>query len=145
MTKCKNQETVSDIAQTLAQLDYLFANEQEASMVTGQTEPEAMASILLAYGVKNVIIKLGKKGCLIKNREQTYWIPAYQNANCVDTTGAGDSFAAGFLYALSKEYTLEECGLWGNACGSLAVECVGATEGIQDLKQVEERYKEMKN
>lgn len=145
MTKCKNGETTEDIRETLSKLDYLFANQEEAGMVTRKQNPEEMAEELLASGVKNVVLKLGKEGCLIKNKENTYQIPTYTTENCVDTTGAGDSFAAGFLYALANGYSLEECGMWGNACGSLAVECVGATTGIIDLPQVKARFEALKN
>ena len=67
--------------------------------------------------------------------------PAVPDVSCVDTTGAGDTFAAGFICALSEGKSLEECVKWGNACGSLTVEKVGACEGIQNRKQVLERLK----
>lgn len=144
MTKCKNQETTEDIAQSLRWIDYLFANYEEGSMVTGKTDLREIGEDFLAHGVKNVVLKLGGAGCFIKNQKTEYQIPAYAHAHCVDTTGAGDSFAAGFLFALSEGYTLEECGRWGNACGSLAIEQVGATVGITDRGQVRSRYERMK-
>ena len=71
------------------------------------------------------MIKNGEKGCYIKNEKEAFAIPGF-SVDCVDTTGAGDSFCAGFLYGLSEEKDLYTCGLYGNACGALAVRQVGA-------------------
>ena len=67
--------------------------------------------------------------------------PAVPGIKCLDTTGAGDTFAAGFICALAEGKTLEECAAWGNACGSLTVEKVGACSAIQNRELVLERLK----
>ncbi|MDO4276468.1 MAG: carbohydrate kinase family protein [Eubacteriales bacterium] len=139
MTKCKNQETVRDIHKALSMVDYLFANEEEAQLVTGADTPESMAQLFLDCGVKNVIIKRGGKGCYFRSQEGEAHIPAIPASVCVDTTGAGDAFAAGFLCALSENRDLSECIRWANACGSLTVETVGAVTGIKNREQVEAR------
>lgn len=139
MTKCKNGETAEDIHEALSCLDYLFANEEEAGMLTGETQVEKMAETLFSCGVKTVLIKCGARGCYVRSREITGQFPAYPGTRCIDTTGAGDAFAAGFLYALSEEKSLFECIYWANTCGSLAAESVGACEGIQSRAQVERR------
>ena len=138
MTKCKNNETVKDLSQTLPYVDYLLPNYEEASMFTGETDIDRIADVLLEAGVKNVVIKWGSRGCYIKNRETQLTIPAVFGVECVDTTGAGDSFAAGFLYGLYQGYTLEQCGKIANACGALAVQKLGAAEGIDNFAQVEQ-------
>lgn len=142
MTKCKNQETTEDIREALSYLDYLFANEEEARMVTGKESLEDMADAFWECGVKNAVIKCGGRGCYVKNRELSRQFPAFPGTLCRDTTGAGDSFAAGFLYALSQGKALEECICWANTCGSLATEAVGACEGINNRAQVLERLEE---
>ena len=139
MTKCKNQETTEDIKEALSYLDYLFANQEEANMVTGKESTEEMAEVLYSCGVKNVIIKCGGKGCYVKNASLKRSFPAAEGVRCVDTTGAGDSFAGGFLYALAEGKTFTECVRYGNACGSLAVETVGACTGIINKEQAEKR------
>lgn len=139
MTKCKNQETTEDIKEALSYLDYLFANQEEANMVTGKESMEEMAEVLYSCGVKNVIIKCGGKGCYVKNASLKRSFPAAEGVRCVDTTGAGDSFAGGFLYALAEGKTFTECVRYGNACGSLAVETVGACTGIINKEQAEKR------
>lgn len=141
MTKCKNQETVQDIREALSYVDYLFANEEEASLVTGESDLQKMAERLWGCGVKNVIIKCGNRGCYVKAENLEQQFPAVPGTNCVDTTGAGDAFAAGFLYALSEGKETGECVRWANACGSLATEAVGACVGIRDRKQVLERLR----
>lgn len=138
MTKCKNGERVEDIRETLACIDYLMPNYEEAAMVTGEQKLENIADKLLEAGVKNVIIKCGKQGCFIKNAEKSMQIPAISGVKCVDTTGAGDSFAAGFVYGLWKGYDLRTCAYYANACGAAAVQKLGAAEGIKNLEQIED-------
>ena len=60
--------------------------------------------------------------------------------NVVDTTGAGDSFAAGFLYGLSEGYSLYDCGRFACATASCAIECVGAVDGVKSVDEVTRRY-----
>ena len=128
MTKRKNQETAWDMRDSLSCVDYLFANQEEGALLTGREEPEEIGAVLLECGAGCVIIKQGARGCYIRNREKSFALPGFP-VNCVDTTGAGDSFAAGFLYGLSKGLELSDCGLYGNACGALAVEQLGACRG----------------
>lgn len=141
MTRCKKPEMKEDMKKALKDLDYLFANEEEAGILTEKAQVPDMAEELYNCGVKNVIIKCGKDGCYVKNAETDKTFPAVSGTNCIDTTGAGDSFAGGFLYALSEGKTLKNCIAWANVCGSLATEAVGATDGIRSRWQVEERLK----
>lgn len=139
MTKCKNGETAEDIREALAQVDYLFANEEEAALITGKEKPEDMAERLAQCGVGTVLIKCGARGCYVKGKELSGQFPALPGVNCVDTTGAGDSFAAGFICGLAEGRTLAECIHLANTCGGIAVEAVGACEGIQSREQVSVR------
>lgn len=127
MTKRKNGETVSDIARALAFVDYLMPNEEEAFLVTGADTAEAAARIFREAGVKHVIIKCGKRGCYMDSMEGQMWIPPEREVKAVDTTGAGDSFAAGFVYGISEGWDLKTCAAFANQCGAKAVSCLGAT------------------
>ena len=98
-----------------------------------------MAESFLKCGVRHVIIKLGGRGCYILSKDIREHIPAVPETRCVDTTGAGDSFAGGFLCALSEGKDFRECAVFAGACGSAAVESVGATAGIVSRAQIEER------
>lgn len=151
MTKRKRGETVADIAEALQYVDYLIPNEEEAYLVTGADTPERAAAVLQAAGVKNVVIKCGKKGCYILEKQYTkalgvetkeayqgidvadsytvsgYYVPAVPGVQCIDTTGAGDSFAAGFVYGISEGWEIRRCAEFANQCGAKAVAQVGAT------------------
>lgn len=129
-------ETIRDIEEALPYLDYFLPNMEEAAMLTGMTNPDEMADCLLQYGIRNVIIKLGKEGCLIKNSQERYHIPAF-SVETVDTTGAGDNFAAGFITAVLDGMELEDCGLFANAVAAASTEAVGAVGGVKDRLQIE--------
>ena len=115
-----------------------------------------MARVFLDYGVKNVIIKLGAKGCLFMNERETIRLDAL-DIRAVDATGAGDNFLAGFAAAklgdpsfgapeqngcrtgpgsggISDEYALR----FGNACGAICTTAVGAATALRNREQVEE-------
>jgi sugar/nucleoside kinase (ribokinase family) len=121
----------------LANLDYFIPSIYEVEELTGEKEPEKIADVLLDCGVKNVVIKLGKRGCFIKNREMSKYVDTYK-ATPIDTTGSGDNFVAGFLTAVLLGKSFEECAMMGNACGSINSMQLGATGAVKSLEQVEE-------
>lgn len=139
MTKRKNEESIDDIRPLLKYVDYIFPNEEEISLLTGIDDPEKNADILVNGGVKCVVIKLGRKGCLIRTSDQKIYVPAY-DTDAMDTTGAGDTFAAAFICALLDNKTLPECGKFACTAASLTVETLGATDGIISKDQVMNRY-----
>lgn len=134
MTKCKNRETVEEMAPALQYVDYLLPNDEEARLLTRTETVEEAAEELCSVGVTNVVIKCGKKGCYVRSRRDKIrmWIPAVSGVRCVDTTGAGDSFVAGFIYALSEGKDIRECAEYANLCGSKAVQVVGASEWMPE-------------
>jgi len=132
MTKRKKNETVEDMAEALQYVDYLLPNEEEAMLLTGKNTAEDAAWCLYDAGVGTVIIKCGARGCYVKNSEAAYWKPAVPNVTSVDTTGAGDSFVAGFLCGLYKGLPLDDCVELANQCGAKAVQRIGATSWITD-------------
>lgn len=141
MTKPKNGETLEDLKECLKFVDYIFPNEEEASMLTGISDVYENARLFADAGVKCVIITRGKNGCLIFRDGEYTEVPPCPVENSVDTTGAGDAFAAGFLYGLSRGFSLKECGRFGNAAASCVVEGMGASYGISAPEDVFERFK----
>lgn len=139
---CKRGEGLEDIRRALSYVDYFFPNYAEAAGITGKKELSEIADILLECGVKNVVIKTGKKGCYIKNRNEEFSVPAYPDTQCVDTTGAGDNFASGFICGLLEGKTLRACAGFANCTASVSVESVGATTGVQNRELAEARYHE---
>ena len=99
-----------------------------------------MADALLDCGVKHVALKLGGKGCLLKSREERHLVPAVPGVRCVDTTGAGDTFAGAFIAAILDGRSFADCGRYANAAASLCVERVGATEGTWTREDVDRRF-----
>ncbi len=144
MTTAKNGESLADIACLLKYVDYLIPNETEAARLTGETDVYRNAELFVAQGVSCVVIKRGKKGCLIRTKDKQIEIPAYAHATLVDTTGAGDSFVAGFLWGLKNGMPLEECGRFGCAVASCTVETLGANAAIMSAELPMKRYEEMK-
>lgn len=139
MTRRKRGETLEALRGALSYVDYLLPNETEARLLTGAESAEQAACLLWEAGVSHVVIKAGSRGCYVQDAHMARWIPGIPGIQPVDSTGAGDCFAGGFLYALAEGKDMETCARWGNACGSLAVERTGATEGIQNLSEVLER------
>lgn len=139
MTKAKNGETLEDIKRLFPYIDYLQANEEEIALLTGIRDTKENAELLIKAGAKCAIIKRGSKGCLIRTGDACVEIPAYSVEQVVDTTGAGDCFAAGFLWGLARGLSLEECGRLACVTASFAVEYMGATEGIYSATDVEKR------
>ncbi len=145
MSKRKHGETVEELADALSYVDYLFPNVEEACLLTGVASPEETkgaacekvvseaAEKFLEAGVKNCIIKCGARGCYVRNAREAFWIPVEEPAVCLDTTGAGDSFVAGFLHALLKGESLKDCARYGNHCGARAVGSTGATTWSKEL------------
>lgn len=131
MTKRKKNETIKDMADAFSYIDYLFPNDEEAMLLTKTRNVEEAAEQIKHTGVGNVIIKCGKRGCYVRTDEDKYWIPAVEDVECIDTTGAGDSFAAGFMSALLAGRSVIECAKEGNRYGAKAVQYVGATEWLR--------------
>lgn len=104
-------------------VDIVFANEEEARSFTGKEPLEALNK--LAEQVSIAVVKVGKDGSHIKSGNDIYHIEA-RESNCVDSTGAGDLYAAGFLYGLACNYSLDVCGKIGSLVAGNIVEIVGA-------------------
>ena len=127
--------TLSDLAEALPMIDYITPNEDEARFYTGENEPEKQADVFLDAGVRNVIIKLGPKGCYFKNREGSICLPACK-VRAVDATGAGDAFLAGFASELVRGSSVREALIFGNACGAVCCTAVGAGTALRDRAEV---------
>ncbi len=106
-----------------AYVDMVFANEEEAFAFTGKMPEYAVEE--LALFCKTAIVKTGKTGSLIKQGDDTVKVRSFP-ANAIDTTGAGDSYAAGFLYGFTKGYSLDQCGKIASLVSARMVEVMGA-------------------
>ena len=127
--------TLEDLQESLPLIDYITPNEDEAAFFTGLKSPEGMADEFLRRGVKNVIIKLGSRGCLLKNSGRLVELPGYR-IDAVDATGAGDNFLAGFVSEILRGGTEEDALRFANACGAICTTAVGAATALQSREQV---------
>lgn len=126
----------------LPHLDLFIPSFEEAQELSGRQNPEDMADVFLSEGVKLIVIKLGKDGCFIKSSKgEKHLLPTYTDIKPVDTTGAGDSFVAGFLAGILKGWDLYSCGKFANAVGTHCIMKVGASEGIKSLDETLEFMK----
>lgn len=117
-------------------IDLFIPSLEEAVMLSAKEEYEEIADVFLSMGVKTTVIKLGKKGCFIKDlKGEKYLIPTYTKFKAVDTTGAGDSFVAGFLTGMTRGLNLYECGKLANAVGTHCVMAAGASSGIIGIEE----------
>ena len=135
-------ETLDDIAGALQYVDYFFPNFDEACLMTGEKEEDKVADKLYSYGIKNVVMKIGKRGCYIRNKDGVMIVPACKGITAIDTIGAGDNFASGFIAALLQGKNLKECGEYANCTAAIAVQHPGATSGVQNREMVEEMLTE---
>lgn len=114
-------------------IDIVFANEEEARAFTGK-EPE-QALIHIADHCDIAVVKIGKEGSFIKSGSESVLVKP-RLANCIDTTGAGDLYAAGFLYGLANGYSLDISGKIGSLVSGNVVEVLGAKMTDEVWKQI---------
>ena len=115
----------SGIRDVLPYVDFFFPNDDEARKLTGLQNVQAAARQLAKWG-NTVAIKRGPRGALVCHQEELQRIDA-PKTRVVDTTGAGDSFNAGFLAAFLKGGNILKSAQAGVAAGTLCVSCVGGT------------------
>lgn len=145
MVSPRLNEKLEDITEALSYVDYFFPNFEEASEMTGETDEAKVADKLYACGVKNVIMKIGKRGCYIRNADGAMIVPACKGVTAIDTIGAGDNFASGFITGLLEGKDIRECAIYANCTAAVSVQYVGATGGVTDKAIVDKmlaKYRE---
>ena len=117
--------------------------EEELEFLTGCSGiPQGSAALRERFpNLRLLLVTRGGKGSIALWQDVTVECPAYLQPNTVDTTGAGDNFAAGFIDALLRGEGLVDCARWGNAVASLCVERVGATTGPRERDEIARRAK----
>jgi len=103
-------------------VDIVFANEEEAKAFTGEQPEEALN--IIAEKSDIAVVKTGSKGSLVKCKGNVVTIDPIK-VNSIDTTGAGDMYAAGFLYGLTKGLPLNKCGDIGSLLAGNVIEVLG--------------------
>jgi sugar/nucleoside kinase (ribokinase family) len=116
-------------------VDVFVPSLAEAAEVSGEQKAPAAAAWLRERGVGTVALKLGRDGCYIAGEEFEGFVAA-SAVDAVDSTGAGDAFAAGFLYGHLAGWPLDRTAAFANAAGALATTAVGAVDGVTGLDEV---------
>ncbi|MBR1622314.1 MAG: sugar kinase [Pseudobutyrivibrio sp.] len=134
------QETLDDIKEALSFVDYFFPNYDEACILTNETEESKVAEKLYNCGIKNVVMKIGKRGCYIKNKDGDFIVPACKDVVAIDTIGAGDNFASGFIAGLLQGKNINGCAIYANCTAAVSVQYAGATGGVKKKQDVEDMF-----
>lgn len=147
----KGLETLTPI---LARTHVLLINQNEIRQLTGQDVP-AGAETCLKRGCYLVVVTLGKGDSwktimatsYIRDNKKEYIVEPGSTGRitALDTTGAGDAFATGFLYGLLKEKTPDECGRFGDIVARFSIGKIGARPGLPTLDELSQNYRELYN
>lgn len=121
-------------------VDIVFANETEAKAFTGSEPREALD--MIAQSCRIAVVKVGKEGSMVKSGDEYHFIEAWP-AQPIDATGAGDTYAAGFLYAHSLGMPLKVCGEIGSIIAAKVVEVVGTKIDIPRWKAAKKEIREL--
>lgn len=123
-------------------VDIVFANEEEARSFTGQSPEEALETI--SKRVKIAVVKVGSQGSFVKSGEEKFKIGVIK-VNPIDSTGAGDLYASGFLFGLSKGLPLNKCGEIGAVLSGRVIETIGPKMSPETWKEILAKVDEIVN
>jgi sugar/nucleoside kinase (ribokinase family) len=121
-------------------VDILFANEQESRAFTGLEPKDALT--VLSGMTETVILKAGAEGSWLKHTTDLIKVTAFP-VKCIDTTGAGDLYAAGFLYGLARGQNLEKSGIIGSLMAGKVIEIVGARMDKVKFREIKKEIEEI--
>ncbi|MES2560695.1 MAG: PfkB family carbohydrate kinase [Bacteroidota bacterium] len=132
---------MDDLKKTISMVDVLTINDEEARQLSGEYSLVKAAAIIQAMGPKYLIIKKGENGALLFHGKEVFFAPALPLEEVFDPTGAGDTFAGGFIGYIAKTgdisfENMKNAIIYGSAMASFCVEKFG-TERIMDLKEDE--------
>jgi sugar/nucleoside kinase (ribokinase family) len=139
---------MEELMKTLKEIDVLTINDSEARQLSGEYSLVKAAQKILTMGPKVLVIKKGEHGALLFNKEEVFFAPALPLEDVFDPTGAGDSFAGGFIGYLAKTgdisfENMKRAIIFGSAMASFTVEKFGTERliGLSDT-DVKERVQE---
>ena len=142
---------MEDLKKVIKEIDVLTINDEEARLLSGVHSLRKAAKIILEMGPKYLIIKKGEHGALLFGDNNIFYAPALPLEEVFDPTGAGDTFAGGFVGHLSSCDTIDwdamkKAIIVGSAMASFTVEKFGIEKLIElDKSQIEQRINEFKN
>lgn len=142
--KLWSKEEAAPVLRNIAsKCDIVLPGIDEGELLTGETEPEAIAREFLQNDTSIVIVKLGKKGAYYATAEEAGYVDGIQLEQIVDPIGAGDGFAAGFISGLISNLTIFEAVQRANKVATYALTVPGDAEGYPYLHQIDPNYTEI--
>ena len=139
----RSDDWLEELRPALAETDIFFPSIAEASAITGLEKPEEIAARFRDTGMKIFGIKLGGEGCYVTDFKSEKMIPGIPNVKVVDTTGAGDSFFAGFLCGLAHQMDPFESAAFANVIAAKNIEKVGGTAGVPNFDDALSAYQDL--
>lgn len=133
--KEKARETMLEI---IKYSSIIFPGLDEAEFILGTNNIDEICNKFHEFGAKIVVIKLGKDGCLVSDGKNKIKVDGYQPHRIIDTVGAGDGFAAGFLAGILQKKSLKESGKMANAIGAMALMVASDSGGYPNETQLAE-------
>jgi len=130
-----------DLDEILNYVDVFIPNEDEITRIMKKKDVADAIHELLDAGVKTVAVKLGSKGCYIENYEGEKIQLKAHNVKALDTTGAGDTFNAGFVYGILSMWDLDKTARFANAAAAISVTKLGGATAAPTLNEVEKFIK----
>ena len=121
------------IGPCLPHLDMFLPSIEEAERVAGTSEPREIVRRIADGGAGVVVVKLGEEGSYVYGEGEEAFVPSYV-VDAVDTSGAGDSFVAGFLAGRLRGWPLVESARFGNAVAAHCIQALGCTAGVVDFE-----------
>ncbi|HUQ91133.1 MAG TPA: carbohydrate kinase family protein [Bryobacteraceae bacterium] len=121
----------------LRHCDLFFPNEREAEWISGEAGAHKILRALREKGLRGVALKRGGKGAALMWRGREFLTDAY-SVDTVDTTGAGDCFDAGFIYAWLRNEKPQRCLEIANLCGALSTRALGGVAAFPSLQELQD-------
>ncbi|MBX2984544.1 MAG: bifunctional hydroxymethylpyrimidine kinase/phosphomethylpyrimidine kinase [Bacteroidia bacterium] len=141
---------LDSLKKIISKVDVLTINDEEARQLSGEYQLKKAAQKIMQNGLKYLIIKKGEHGAILFHEDKSFYVPAFLLDQVFDPTGAGDTFAGGFIGYIAKTgntnfETLKRALVYGSAMASFCVEKFG-TDNLFNLseEQIEDRYNQFR-
>ena len=124
-----NFDRAAEMQKLLPYIDWFLPNDNEATVLTGRSDPWEAAQIFKSWGAQGLVITLGDRGAIGVNGEECWHCGAYPSES-VDPSGAGDAFASGLIAGIVQGWDFSRSLLYASALGASATRAVGTTDGV---------------
>ncbi|MEQ9715558.1 MAG: carbohydrate kinase family protein [Candidatus Asgardarchaeia archaeon] len=125
-------------------IDLLFINRVEFKAFVGSEPTEDLVHKIAKELNIILSVQLGDRGSFVSNGEKTYHIPSFKIKNILDTTAAGDAYAAGFIFGLLNKLEVKDCAFLGHAVAALKIQKIGTQKAMPYLNDLKNFLREQK-